>query len=149
MVKLIQQQYFYPQPVATIWAYLTTPELMAQWLMKNDFQPVPGHEFQFRTGPIASLDFDGIFYCKVLEVVPHKKLSYTWNCGPGQGRITLESTVEWTLEAKAHGTQLLLEHRGFDKAANLDFYHGLMHGWVEKLQNIERLVNPASQGTNA
>jgi len=78
MAKIIKHQFFYPHPTETVWEYLTNPELMAQWLMKNDFQPIVGHDFQLRTGPILSLDFDGIFYCKVLEIVPFKKLSYSW-----------------------------------------------------------------------
>lgn len=149
MAKIIKHQFFYPHPVETVWAYLSTSELMAQWLMKNDFQPVIGHEFQFRTGPIASLNFDGIMYCKVLELEPLKRLVYSWNCGPGDGQITLESVVSWELQTKDNGTEVLLDHRGFNQEENLDFYHGLMHGWVEKLQNIDKLLNAANHDTNA
>lgn len=150
MAKIIKHQYFFAHPVATIWEYLTNSELMGQWLMKNDFQPVVGHEFQFRTGGKANLNFDGIFYCKVLEIDPLKTLSYSWNCGPGQGSITLESVVTWQLEPKDNGTEVFLDHRGFDKAENLDMYHALMHGWLEKFQNIDKLLNAAPHGhTNA
>jgi len=150
MTQVIKHQYFFSHPVEMVWAYLTTSELMTQWLMKNDFQPVVGHSFQFRTGPIASLDFDGIFYCKVLEIDPHKKLSYSWNCGPGDGKITLESVVTWDLQPKENGTEVFLDHRGFEKAENLNFYNGLMHGWVEKFTKINTLLNAAQHGhTNA
>lgn len=150
MAKVIKHQYFFSHPVEMVWEYLTTSELMAQWLMKNDFQPIVGHDFQFRTGPIASLDFDGIFYCKVLEIDPLKKLSYSWQSGPGDGKITLESVVTWDLQPKDNGTEVFLDHRGFAKEENLDFYNGLMHGWVEKLQKIENLLKAAQHGhTNA
>jgi len=150
MAKIIKHQYFFAHPVAMIWEYLTNSELMAQWLMKNDFQPVIGHEFQFRAGPVPSMDFDGIFYCKVLAIDPLKSLSYSWNCGPGDGKITLESVVTWRLEAKDNGTEVFLDHRGFSKKANLGLYHGLMHGWVEKFPKIEKLLNPVQDGhTNA
>ena len=150
MVKIIKHQYFFAHPVETVWEYLINSELMAQWLMKNDFQPILGHEFQFRTGGKPNLNFDGIFYCKVLDIDPCKKLSYSWNCGPGDGEITLESVVTWQLESKDNGTEVSLDHRGFKKAENLDMYHGLMHGWLEKFQNIEKLLNPESHGqTNA
>lgn len=123
---------------------------MAQWLMKNDFKPVLGYEFQFRTGGKANLNFDGTFYCKVLNIEPLKTLSYSWNCGPGQGRITLESVVTWRLEAKNNGTEVFLDHRGFNNAENLDMYHALLHGWLEKFQNIEKLLNTDAHGhTNA
>ena len=103
--------------------------------------------FNFRTNPIPSLDFDGIFYCKVLEIVPFKKLSYSWKSGPGEGKITLDSVVVWKLEPKDNGTELFLEHSGFAKKENLDFYNGLTHGWLEKFQNIAKLLNAAQHGT--
>ncbi len=150
MAKVIKHQYFFSHPIEMVWEYLTTSELMAQWLMKNDFQPVVGHDFQFRTGPIASLDFDGIFHCKVLEIDPLKKLSYSWLSGPGEGKITLESVVTWDLQPKDNGTEVFLDHRGFAKEENLDFYNGLMHGWVEKFQKFDNLLKAAQHGhTNA
>jgi len=143
MTKIIKHQFFFPHPLKTVWEYLTKPELMALWLMKNDFQPVVGYDFQFRTGPIPALNFDGIFYCKVLEIVPFKKLSYSWKSGPGDGKITLDSVVVWKLETKDKGTELFLEHSGFSKKENLDFYNGLLHGWVEKFDKIAELLNNA------
>ena len=139
MERSIKHEYFFAHPPQSVWEYLTKPELMKQWLMPNDFQPIIGYEFQFRTAAKASLNFDGIFYCKVLEIVPHKKLSYTWNCGPGDGKINLESIVTWKLEPKDKGTQVFLEHTGFKKDENLGLYNGLMHGWLEKFENIAKL----------
>jgi uncharacterized protein YndB with AHSA1/START domain len=147
MEKSIQHTFFYAHKPETVWEYLTKPELMEQWLMKNDFQPIIGLDFQFRTSPIPSLNFDGIFYCKVLEIVPFKKLSYSWKSGPGDGKITLESIVVWKLQPTDKGTELHLEHSGFAKEENLDFYNGLMHGWVEKFQKIADLLNTAQHGT--
>lgn len=114
---------------------------MSQWLMENNFHPEVGAEFQFTTGAIPKLNFDGVFYCKVLEIIPHKKLSYSWQSGPGKGKITLNSVVVWTLSPKDNGTDLLLEHSGFEREENIDFFNGLNHGWVEKLQNISNLIN--------
>jgi len=150
MNKIIKHQFFFTHPTATVWEYLTKPELMAQWLMKNDFEPIMGHDFQFRTSPIPALDFDGIFHCKVLEIIPFEKLSYSWNSGPGNGKITLESVVIWSLQSTEKGTQVFLEHRGFAKKENLDLYNGLLHGWVEKLENIDKLLKASAHGhTNA
>ena len=146
MAKIIKHQFFYPHSIERVWEYLTTPELMAQWLMKNDFQPIVGLDFQFRTNPIPGLDFDGIFYCKVLEVVPFKKLSYSWKSGPGEGEITLDSVVIWKLEPTDKGTELFLEHSGFAKKENLDFYNGLTHGWLEKFHKIAELLDTAQHG---
>lgn len=150
MTKTIKHQFFFPHPPAMVWEYLTRSDLMELWLMKNTFQPIVGADFQFQTGPIPSLDFDGIFYCRVLEIVPFKKLSYSWTSGPGDGKITLDSVVVWKLEPTDKGTELFLVHSGFEKKENLAFYEGLMHGWVEKFQNIDKLLKAAHHGnTNA
>ncbi|MCR8558001.1 SRPBCC domain-containing protein [Mucilaginibacter sp. BJC16-A38] len=150
MAKIIKHQFFFPHPQESVWEHLTKSELMAQWLMKNNFQPIVGHDFQFTTGPIPSLNFDGIFYCKVLEVDPFDRLSYSWSSGPGDGKITLDSVVTWTLEPKDKGTEVFLEHSGFAKKENLDFYNGLLQGWLEKFEKINKLLNAAQNAhTNA
>ena len=147
MKRSIKQQFSFSHPPEKVWDYLTKPELMEKWLMKNDFQPIVGYDFQFRTGPIPSLDFDGICYCKVLEVVPFKRLSYSWKCGPGEGKITLDSVVMWKLQPTEKGTDLFLEHNGFEKEENLNFFNGMSHGWQENLLKIDILLNAAQHST--
>jgi uncharacterized protein YndB with AHSA1/START domain len=150
MTRSITHQFFFPHPPAAVWEYLTKAELMELWLMKNDFQPVVGHEFQFITKPIPSLNIDGIMYCKVLEIVPFKKLSYSWKCGPGNGEITLDTIVVWTLHQKDNGTELSLVHSGFSEKENLDIYRGMTDGWLKNVQKIiDRLNAPKHGTTNA
>lgn len=141
MSRSIKHQIFFSHAPQKVWDYLTKPELMEKWLMKTNFFPVVGHEFQFRTSPIPSLDFDGVFYCKVLEIVPLQKLSYTWRSGPGNGEITLDSIVTWRLEPKDNGTEVFLDHSGFYKEENMAFYKGLTDGWLKNLQKIDKLLN--------
>ncbi|HMI59486.1 MAG TPA: SRPBCC domain-containing protein [Puia sp.] len=147
MSKSIKHQYFFPHPPEVVWEYLTDAELMGLWLMKNDFQPLIGHDFQFRTNPIPSLNFDGICYCKVLEIVPLKKLSYSWKGGPGDGRTTLDTLVVWKLEPKEKGTELFLEHSGFSEVENLAIYNGMTAGWLKNIQKIADHINAAKHGT--
>ena len=109
MAKSITHQFFFPHPPAVVWEYLTNPELIELWLMKNDFQPIVGQDFQFRTRPLPAMNFDGIAHCKVLELAPYTRLSYSWKGGPGDGTYTLDSIVLWQLQAKDNGTELLLE----------------------------------------
>jgi len=146
MTKSIHHKFFLPHPPEMVWDYLTNAELMAQWLMKNDFQPVVGHEFQFKTNPIPSLDIDGIMYCTVLEIVPLKKLSYSWKAGPGGGKITLDTLVVWKLQPNEKGTDLLLEHSGFSEIENLKLYEGMTEGWSKNVQKIADRLN-AKYGT--
>jgi uncharacterized protein YndB with AHSA1/START domain len=150
MTRTIKHQFFFPHPPEAVWEYLTKPELMGLWLMKNDFQPILGHDFQFRTNPIPSLNFDGIFHCTVLEIDPARKLSYSWRSGPGDGDITLDSVVVWQLQPTDKGTELFLEHSGFEREENLNFYNGLTDGWLKNLQKIANHLNAAPDGnTNA
>ena len=140
-------KWYFPHPPENVWECLTTPELVNQWLMKNDFQPIVGHDFQFRTKAIPSLNFDGICYCRVLEIVPFRRLSYSWKGGPAVGEITLDSVVVWKLEPKDQGTELFLEHSGFDKIENLAIYNGMNHGWIQNIQKIADRLNAAQYGT--
>lgn len=141
MTKSIQQQLIFSHPPAVIWEYLTKAELMAQWLMPNDFQPVVGHDFQFRVKPMPGLQLDGIFHCKVLEIVPLKKLSYSWKGGPEPGKVTLDTVVVWKLRPNDKGTELTLEHSGFSEAENLAIYAGMTDGWQKNMRKIAELAD--------
>jgi uncharacterized protein YndB with AHSA1/START domain len=136
MTRTIQHKLFFAHPPEMVWEYLTKKELMSQWLMENDFLPLVGHDFQFRSRPLPNLDFDGVVYCKVLEIVPYKKLSYSWKGGPGNGKITMDSVVLWTLEPKEGGTELALLHNGFEKLENLGIYPLMDAGWLKNMQKI-------------
>jgi len=139
MTTSITHRFFYPHPPEVVWEYLTKAELIELWLMKNNFQLINGYDFQFNIAPIPAFDFDGIVYCKVLEIDPLKKLTYSWKCGPGNGKITLDSIVEWTLHATENGTELLLENTGF-KEANFMLYAAMNKGWLENMQKINALI---------
>ncbi len=41
----------FPHPPEKLWRALTENPLITQWLMKNDFEPVVGRKFQFRSEP--------------------------------------------------------------------------------------------------
>lgn len=147
MAQIIQHQLFYPHPAELVWDYITKPELLAQWLMPSAFEPTVGHEFQFRTSPKPDLNFDGIFHCRVLEVIPSKKLSYTWRFGPGKG-VLHESIVNWTLTSREDGTELLLIHNGFDGSPEiLPLFDGMTKGWLTNIQKILQLLNATTHGT--
>lgn len=112
--------------------------------MPNNFKPIFGYEFQFKTKPIPSLDLDGIFHCKVLEIVPFQKLIYSWKGGSGNGTFTLDTVVEWTLEKYGNGTRLFLKQSGF-KEANLAIFTAMTNGWQ---QNIQKMINYLNANNN-
>jgi uncharacterized protein YndB with AHSA1/START domain len=117
--------------------------------MKNDFQPIIGYDFQFKVNPMPSLNFDGIIYCKVLEIVPFKRLSYSWKSGPGEGRITVDSLVVWTLQPKEDGTELLLEHSGFSEIENFAIYNAMNDGWIKQVHKMTERINAEKYGTTS
>ena len=137
MQTTITNEWVYEQSPEVVWEYLTNADLIALWLMPNDFKPVLGHEFSFRIKPIPSLDLDGIFPCKILEIIPFKKLVYSWKGGPGDGTVTLDTIVEWKLEKYGKGTKLFLLQSGF-KATNLSIFNGMTQGWES---NIQKMMN--------
>ena len=137
MQTTITNEWVYEQSPEAVWEYLTNADLIALWLMPNDFKPVLGHEFSFRIKPIPSLDLDGIFPCKILEIIPFKKLVYSWKGGPGDGTVTLDTIVEWKLEKHGKGTKLFLLQSGF-KETNLSIFNGMTQGWES---NIQKMMN--------
>ena len=121
----------YPHPAEKVWRALTEGPLIEQWLMKNDFQPVPGHAFQLRMDPVPN--WNGVIDCKVLAIEPGKSLAYTW------GTLGLESVVTFTLTPTAVGTHLHVEQSGFrtDQEAA---YKGANYGWQSFLAKLEPVL---------
>ena len=140
MQKEIKNEWIFEQSPNEVWEYLTQEELITLWLMPNNFRPVNGHEFLFNTKPIPSLDLDGIFYCKVLEIVPFQKLIYSWKGGSGNGVMTLDTIVEWTLEKYEKGSRLLLRQSGF-KDPNVSIFMGMTEGWQSNVQKMMKHLN--------
>jgi len=120
-----------PHPLEKVWRALTQGSLIKEWLMDNDFQPVVGHRFSFRSPPMPN--WNGVIDSEVLAVEPNKKLSYRW------GALGLESVVVWTLVATSGGTLVRMEHSGFrpDQEAA---YRGANFGWQKFIGNLERVV---------
>ena len=145
MNRTIKHTIFYSHQPEVVWEYLTKSELIEQWLMKNDFAPRVGHEFQFRIKPMPAVEFDGIVYCKVLELVPLKKLAYSWKGGPGDGSLNMDSIVEFTLTKKDNGTELSLVHSG--RIENVNIYSMMDKGWQENIQKIGELISTNNYAT--
>ena len=115
-----------PHPPEKIWRALTQPHLIGEWLMKNDFEPVVGHNFNLR-GDWGAVD------CQVLEVEPNKTLSYKWDA------MGLESVVTWTLTPTPTGTHLRMEQSGF-RSDQEQAYQGAKFGWQKFFGNLEQVL---------
>ena len=89
---------FLAHPPEKVWRALTESQLLAQWLMNNDFRPSVGDKFQFRSQPVPN--WSGIIDCEVLIVEPLRRLSYTW------GTLGIDTAVLWILTPAEGGTLL-------------------------------------------
>jgi uncharacterized protein YndB with AHSA1/START domain len=125
-----------PHPPQKIWRALTQGPLIEQWLMKNDFQPVVGHRFNFRADPMPH--WNGVVDCEVLEIVPLERLVYSWNASGDQALDGLKTVVTWTLARSENGTRVRVEQSGFrpqDEAG----YRGMGGGWPRILARLEEV----------
>jgi uncharacterized protein YndB with AHSA1/START domain len=141
MQKDIKHQFTFSQSPEVVWEYLTKPELLAHWLMPNDFKPIVGHKFQLSAKPKLKFDFDGKIYCEVLEIVPYKRLVYSWKGGLSKESPSLDSIVIWTLTPNDNGTILTLEHKGFKGMKNYLAYIIMNKGWVKIGKRLFKQLN--------
>jgi len=90
-------------PVGRVWKALTDVEEMRQWYFNlKQFKAEVGFEFH-----------EGTTYhhlCKVTEVIPEKKLAYTWRYKGHEG----DSLVTFELFADGNKTRLKLTHTGIE-----------------------------------
>ena len=104
---------FLPHPPEKVWRALTEPDLIARWLMPNDFKLQLGHKFTFHGFPMPAAGFGGTGHSEVLEFEAEKMLRIAWRAAP-EDASSLDSTVTFTLEPEGRGTRLFLAHEGFD-----------------------------------
>jgi uncharacterized protein YndB with AHSA1/START domain len=102
-----------------VWAALTDPQALAQWLMPNNFAPELGRKFQFRVDPM--LKFSGVIDCEVVELeapTPRDmrgKMVWSWTARFATGKPSPTMRVQWELEPHEGGTRLTLTQTGLDK----------------------------------
>ncbi|MFZ0580519.1 MAG: SRPBCC domain-containing protein [Candidatus Acidiferrales bacterium] len=120
-----------PHPAEKIWRALTQGPLIAEWLMKNDFEPKMGHKFSFRSEPVKG--WDGVIDAEVLLLEPHSRLSYSW------ATMGIASTVTWTLTPTQGGTHLRMEQTGFRSEQDAA-YKGASYGWNMFIGKMEQVI---------
>jgi uncharacterized protein YndB with AHSA1/START domain len=133
-----------PHPPERVWRALTTAEIIGRWLMPNDFEPIVGRRFTFKTRPMG--DWDGVVQCEVLEVVPLHRLVYSWTGGTDSNNARsnyasrLDSIVTWTLQAEGKGTRLRMVHAGFRSPQNDFAYDAMSSGWRKIIGKLSEVI---------
>ena len=97
----IELDAFYSFPIEHVWAALTEPQSLAQWLMKNEgFRPVVGQKFLFKAKPV--MGWKGVAYCEVLKVDEPHLLCWSQR---GEEDAPGDFTITWTLKAEGEGAR--------------------------------------------
>jgi len=98
----------YNAPSEMVWNALTDSKQMQQWYFTiPDFKPVVGFEFQFEGG---SEQQTYLHLCKVTEVIPGRKITYSWKYDGYTG----SSSVTWELFDEGKKTRVRLTHEGLE-----------------------------------
>ena len=109
---IVEREIFIAASPETVFGFLIDPVLMARWIgEEHELDPHPGGIFRvaLRTGAVASGAYE--------EVVPYRRVVFTWGW---EGRDDLppgKSLVEIELEPKDGGTLLRLRHSDLAREA--------------------------------
>lgn len=118
----------YNAPAAKVWKAITDKDEMKQWYFDlSEFKAEAGFEFQFygegRTGEKY------LHRCKITEVIPGKKITYSWRYDGYEGN----SFVTFELFEEGDKTRLKLTHEGLETFPrnNPDFAReSFAEGWT-------------------
>ena len=114
-------------PVALVWRAITTPEDMMRWYFDViNFKLEAGCEFRF------IVEHEGTVHdhrCKITEVIPQKKIAYTWRFEGIEGN----SHVTFELFAEGGKTRLRLTHAGLETFAKTPALarKNFVRGWTQ------------------
>lgn len=120
-------------PVDKVWNALTNKQQMKEWYFDvDDFKPEKDFEFSFTGQGRKGEQY--IHLCKVLEVVPYKKLQYSWQYKERLGY----SVVTFELFDEDDKTRLKLTHTGVESFAvnGPDFTRDSFNGGWNEIVNV-------------
>jgi uncharacterized protein YndB with AHSA1/START domain len=98
-------------PATAVWKALTNKDEMKKWYFNiEDFNLERGSQFQFSAG---TAEKQYVHLCEIVEVVPEKKLVYTWKYDGFAG----SSLLSFKLAEQDNKTYLKLTHTDLDTFA--------------------------------
>jgi len=130
-------------PVARVWKALTDVDQMRAWYFDlKEFKLQIGFEFEF------VVEHEGNTYhhlCKVTEVIPEKKIAYTWRY---KGEVG-DSLVTFELFGEGDRTRLKLTHSGIETFPKTPAYarKNFEAGWTAIIgSELKRFVENTEKG---
>jgi uncharacterized protein YndB with AHSA1/START domain len=131
-IETISFEFDLHHPPEKVWRALTIPELLSEWLLPVvEGKLEPGSAFAFKTQPYPG--WDGTVNCRMLEIEPYRKLSYTWTVP------FLDTVVTFTLTPTASGTHLTLVQTGFKRDQKRES-GGARYGWKMMGGRLDELL---------
>jgi uncharacterized protein YndB with AHSA1/START domain len=123
-------------PVARVWEALNDVGKIRHWYFDlKEFKPKAGFEFEF------VVEHEGHSYhhlCRVTEVIPQRKLAYTWRYKGERG----DSLVTFELFAEGEKTRLKLTHTGIETFPKTPAYarKNFEAGWTGIATELENFL---------
>lgn len=117
----------YDAPVARVWKALTHKDQMKGWYFDlSEFKAETGFEFQFSGKGKEGENY--VHLCTVTEVIPYKKLAYSWRYEGYEG----SSFVRFELFDADGKTKIRLTHEGLDSFPALPAFakENFNQGWT-------------------
>jgi uncharacterized protein YndB with AHSA1/START domain len=124
MILDLSFEEFFPQSIGEVWRAITDRQMLAAWLMDNDFEPRVGKRFTLRCPPGTVVE------CELLEFEPPHRMVWSWSDGaarPGPSRVSFE------LRNRDLGTLLSLRHTGESEDEQGGRLRG---GWPTKFSKL-------------
>jgi len=119
----------YNAPAEKVWKAISDKNEMKQWYFDlAEFKAEVGFEFHFTGGPSPERQY--VHRCKITEVVPGKKLTYSWRYDGYKGN----SFVTFELFGEGKNTRVKLTHAGLETFPNEnpDFgKNNFTEGWTD------------------
>ena len=125
-------------PIDKVWKAITDKEQMKKWYFDlSDFRPEVGFEFRFPGQGSKGEQY--MHLCKITDVIPGKKLRYSWSYVGYEGM----SYVTFELFDEGDATRVKLMHEGLETFPSLpDFApESFAAGWTEIIgTNLKKYV---------
>ncbi len=124
----------------TVFAFFTEEEKLLRWFARRA-------TVEARPGGLLRLDRNGVNIMRgeFVEVVPHRRVVFTWGWEQEDSPAPGQSTVEVTFEPEGNGTRLRLVHRGL----TADQAERHTEGWDHFLPRVAEMASGRDAGPDA